>query len=36
VNKTDHLEDPGIDEEDNIKLGHKEIGWYSVDWINLA
>jgi hypothetical protein len=21
---------------DNIKMGNKEIGWESVDWINLA
>jgi len=30
------LEDPSIDEEDNIKMGHKEIGWEGVDWVNLA
>lgn len=36
VIKPDHLEDPSIDEEDNIKIGHKEIGWEGVDWINLV
>jgi hypothetical protein len=30
------LVDPSIDEEDNIKMGHEEIGWEGVDWINLV
>jgi hypothetical protein len=36
VNKVDCLEDTSIDEEVNMKLGHKEIGWEGVGWINLA
>jgi hypothetical protein len=32
----DYLEDLGHKWEENIRIGHEEIGWQSVDWIHLA
>ena len=29
--KEDHLEDPGADGGDNIKVDIKELGWYGLD-----
>jgi hypothetical protein len=31
-----HLEQIGINEVENIKTHHKEIGWTDLDWIYLA
>jgi hypothetical protein len=32
----DHLEDPGIIWEDNIKMDLREVGWEGMDWIDPA
>jgi hypothetical protein len=32
----DHFEDLGIRQEDNIRMGLREIGWEGVEWIHLA
>ena len=32
----EHLEDPGVRWEDNIKTDLQEVGWGSMDWIDLA
>jgi len=36
VRERDHLEDPGLRWEDNIKMDHQEVGCGGMDWINLA
>jgi hypothetical protein len=36
LRERDHLEDPVIRLEDNIKMDLQEVGWGSMDWIDLA
>jgi hypothetical protein len=36
LRKRDHLEDPGIYEEDNIKMDLQEVGCCGMGWIDLA
>ena len=30
-----HLDDLGVDREDNIRIDVKDIGWKGLDWIHL-
>jgi hypothetical protein len=32
----DHLEDLGIEVEDNIRMALRDIGWEGVDWIHIG
>jgi hypothetical protein len=36
LRERDHLEDPGVDGENNIKMYLQEVGWGGIDWIDLA
>jgi hypothetical protein len=36
LRKIDHLEDLGVDKEDNIKIDLQEVLWGGMDWIDLA
>jgi hypothetical protein len=32
----DHLKDPGVRQEDNIKMDIQEVGWDGMEWTDLA
>ena len=36
LRQREHLEDPGLDWEDNIKMDLQEVGCGGMDWIDLA
>jgi len=36
LRERNHLEDPGVRWEDNIKMGHSGSGMGVMDWIDLA
>jgi hypothetical protein len=36
LRERDHLEDLGVEGEDNIKIDLQDVGWGSMGWIDLA
>jgi len=36
LRERDHLEDPGVDGGDNIKMDLQEVGCGGMDWIDVA
>ena len=36
LRERDHLEDPGVDWEDNIKMNLQLVGCGGMDWLDLA
>jgi hypothetical protein len=36
LRERDHLKDPGIGREDNIKMDFQAVGFGGMDWIDLA
>jgi hypothetical protein len=36
LREREHLEDLGVDGENSVKIGFREVGWGGMGWIDLA